>query len=262
MTTPRDPDAKIAAFFEARQPDLPDRAFDAVRRDIHRTRQLVVLGRLREPDHLLGARFVAAAIVVLAVGIAFLELRPGFGPVGAPSPASSPTAVPSPAVSPSPVDSPSSPTVFTSSLYGYTITIPAGWVSTPAITRWDGKNQPGPDADTDKFGGPEQLSVFGFAGPFRGNLAAFVLDRITATARDHADTCPVAEPEINERLQIGGQQWVLLGWNCGAVINIAVTVRNGVGYVFTFRDLAVQAATDPVDRAIFRAMLDSIELPT
>jgi hypothetical protein len=256
MTTPRDPDAKIAAFFEARQPDLPDRAFDAVRRDIHRTRQLIVLGRLREPDHVVAARFVAAAIVVLALSIAFLELRPGFGPVGAPSLSPSPTAVPSP------VASPSGPTVFTSSLYGYTITIPAGWASAPAIRRWDGKNQPGPDAETDKFGGPEQLSAFAFAGPFRGNLAAFVVDRIAATARDHADTCPVAEPEINEHLEIGGQQWVLLGWDCGALINTAVTVRAGVGYVFTFRDLAVQAATDPVDRVIFRSMLDSLEFPT
>ena len=262
MTTPRDPDAKIAAFFEARQPDLPDRAFDAVRRDIHRTRQLVVVGRLREPDHLLGGRLVAAAIVLFAIGIAFLELRPAFGPVGAPSPSPSPTAIPSPTISPSPVASPSGPIVFTSSLYGYTITLPTGWVSAPAIVRWDGKVQPGPDAETDKFGGPEQLSAFGFAGPFSGNLAAFVSDRIAATARDHADTCPVAEPEINERLQIGGQQWVFLGWNCGAVINTAVTVRAGVGYVFTFRDLAVQAATDPADRAIFRSMLDSIELPT
>jgi hypothetical protein len=262
MTTPRDADAKIAAFFEAPQPDLPDRTFDAVRRDIHRTRQLVVVGGLREPDHVVGAGFVAAAIVVLALSIAFLELRPGFGPVGAPSPSSSPTAVPSPTVSPSPVATPSGPSVFTSSLYGYTITIPAGWVSAPAITRWDGKNQPGPDAETDKFGGPEQLSSFAFAGPFRGNLAAFAADRIAATARDHADTCPVAEPEVNEHLEIGDQPWVLLGWNCGALINTAVTVRAGVGYVFTFRDLAVQAATDPVDRAIFRSMLDSIEFPT
>ena len=259
MTTPRDPDAKISAFFESRQPDLPDRAFDAVRRDIHQTRQRVVIGPLRQPDHLRDARLVAAAVLVLAVSVAFLEFRPGSGPVGAPSPSSSPTARSSPTVSPSAVASPSGPVVFTSSLYGYTITLPAGWATAPAIVRWDGKVQPGPDAETDKFGGPAQTSAFGFAGPFRGTLTAFVSDRIAATARDHADTCPVAQPEVNEPLQIGGQRWVLLGWDCGALINTAVTVRAGVGYVLTFRDLAIHAATDPADRAIFRSMLDSIE---
>lgn len=262
MTTPRERDDRIAAFFEGRQPDLPDRTFDAVRRDIHRTRQLIVIGRVREPDPLLGARFVAAAVVVLAVGIAFLNLRPVVEPGGVPSSAGAPAVVPSPTVSPSAAASPSGPTVFTSPLYSYTVTLPAGWISAPAILRWDGTRQPGPDAESDIFDGPEELSAWGFAGPFSGALAAFVSDRIAATARDHSDTCPVAEPEINEPLQIGGQRWVLLGWNCGALINTAVTVRAGVAYAFTFRDFAVHAATDPADRAIFRSILDSIELPT
>lgn len=261
MTALRDPDARVAVFFEASQPDLPDRNFDAVRREIHRTRQLIVIGPLREPDSILGARFVAAAVVVLAVGIAFLNLRPVVGPGGVPSPAPTPV-VPSPTVSPSAVASPSGPTVFTSPLYGYTVTIPAGWTAAPAMLRWDGTKQPGPDAETDKFAGSKSLSVWAFAGPFSGDLAAFVADRIVATARDHSNTCPVADPEINEPLQIGGQQWVLLGWNCGALINYAVTVRAGVAYEFAFRDLAIKAATDPVDRALFQSMLESIELPT
>jgi hypothetical protein len=262
MSAPRDRDARIAAFFESSQPDLPDRTFDAVRRDIHRTRQLIVIGPLREPDSILGARFVAAAAVVLAVGIAFLNLRPVVGPGGVPSPAPPTTVVTSPTVSPSAAASPSGPTVFTSPLYGYTVTVPAGWISAPAILRWDGKRQSGPDAESDKFAGPESLSAWGFAGPFSGDLAGFVTDRIAANARDHADTCPVDALEINEPLQIGGQRWVLLGWNCGALINQAVTVRSGVAYAFIFRDLTVRAASDPADRAIFQSILDSVELPT
>ena len=262
MTAPRDPDARIAAFFEASQPELPDRTFDAIHRDVHRTRQLIVVGPFREPDLILGGRFAAAAVVVLAVGIALLNLRPAVGPGGAPMPAVTPTVVPSPTVSPSVAASPSGPTVFTSPLYGYTVTVPAGWISGPAMLRWDGTKQPGPDADADKFVGPERLTAWAFAGPFSGDLAAFVADRIAATARDHADTCPVAEPEINEPLEIGGQQWVLLGWNCGALINYAVTVRGGIAYGFVFRDLAVEAASDPDDRALFMSILRSIELPT
>ena len=262
MTTPRDRDARIEAFFETPQPDLPDRTFDAVRQDIHRTRQRFAIGPVREPQHLRGAAFLAVAVVVLAVGFRYLDPRPGFGPGGGPHPTPSPAVVPSPTATPTSAPTVSGPTVFTSPLYRYTITVPAGWAVAPAIVRWDGKNAPGPDADTDKFGGPERLSAFAFAGPVEGSLAAFVADRITATARDHADTCPVATPEINEQLQIGAQPWVLLGWDCGALINTAVTVRGGIGYVITFRDLAIQAATDPADLAIFRSMLDSIELPT
>ena len=263
MTAARDRDARIAAFFDAHQPDLPDRAFEAVRRDIHRTRQLIVIGPLREPDSMLGGRFVVAAVVVLAVGIAFLNLRPVVGPGGAPMPTATPTVVPSPSVSASAAASPSGPTVFTSPLYGYNIALPGGWTVGPARIRWDGASAPGDDfSSVDRFVGPERLSAWGFAGPFSGELGAFVSDRIAATARDHSDTCPVAEPEINEPLQIGGQPWVLLGWNCGALINTAVTVRAGVAYAFTFRDLAVVAASDPDDRALFLSFLGSIELPT
>jgi hypothetical protein len=261
MTPRADEDARIEAFFETRQPDLPDRTLQTVRREI---RQISQLRAIRQPGvgDILVARFVAAAAVLVALSIAFINVLPVLGPGGVPTPAQLATTVPSPSALPSAAAPPSDPTVFTSQLYGYTITIPAGWVSAPAIVRWDGRRQPGPDAETDKFGGPGQLSAFGFAGPFSGNLAALVSDRKAATARDHADTCPVPEPEATEPLQIGGQRWVLLGWDCGALINTAVTVRDGVAYVFTYRDLGIRAATDAADRAIFRSMLDSIELPT
>lgn len=264
MTAPRTPDARIAAFFEVSQPDLPDRAFDAVRRDIHRKRQLVVIGPFREPNAFLIARYGLAAAVVLAMGIVLLNLRPMVGPGGAATPAPTPTVTPSPtptAVRPTPAASPSGPSLFTSPLYRYTLTVPAAWVSAPAILPWNSLNQPGPDAESDKFAGPGDLTAWAFAGPFGGDLNAFVADRIAANARDHADTCPVAEPEINEPIQIGGQPGVLLGWNCGALINQAVTLRAGVAYEFVLRDLGIRAATDPTDRALFQSILDSFELP-
>jgi hypothetical protein len=267
MTTPRDPDARIAAFFETSQPDLPDRTFDRVRSEIHRTRQLVVIGPVREPDSLGGTRSLLAAAAVVAIAVVLLNVRPVVGPGGLPAPPPTPTVVPSPVISPSPSASaspsasPSGPTTFTSPLYRYTATVPAGWVATPALLRWDGVNEPGPYAESDVFAGPARLTAWAISGPFDGDLAAFVADRIAATHRDHADTCPVADPEINEPFQVSGQAWVLLGWDCGALINEAVTVRSGVAFEFVFRDLAVQAATDPTDRALFRSILDSVELP-
>lgn len=266
MTARPDPDQLISAFFEASQPELPDRAFDAVRREIHRTRQRIVVGPLRAPDSLLAFRAVLAAAAVLVVAVAFLNLRPVLGPVGpfgpSPSPSPTPTVVPAPSTGPSPTASPFGPTTFVSPLYGYTVIVPAGWLAAEAFLRWDGTRQPGADVDTDKFVGPGQLIVHAFAGPFAGDLAAFVTDRIAANTRDHSDTCPIAKPEINERLKIAGRDWVLLGWNCGALINQAVTVRGGVAYAFTLRDLSIQVATEPADRAQLLSILDSVELPS
>jgi hypothetical protein len=164
-------------------------------------------------------------------------------------------------VVPTAIVSPTGPTVFSSRLYGYTVTVPAGWIPATALLRWDGTGQPGPGAESDQFDGPGNLSAWAFGGPFSGDLADFVTDRIAANARDHADTCPLDAPELRESLRIGGQQWVLLGWDCGALINQAVTVRAGMAYAFTFRDFGIRAASDFADRAIFRSILDSVELP-
>jgi len=190
-----------------------------------------------------------------------LNLQPLLGPTGGPSPTPATTVAPSPTAGPSGAGSPAARIDFTSPLYGYTATLPAGWTGGPAVLRWDSVNAPGPDAEVDKFAGPGSLSASAYAGPVRGDLAAFVADRIAANARDHSDTCPVATPEVNQPIEIGGQPGVLLAWNCGAVINNAVTVRAGIGYVFTFRDLFIRAATDPTDLALFRSILDSVKFP-
>jgi hypothetical protein len=70
MTAPRNPDDLIRAFLGEGETDLPDRAFDAVRADIHQTRQRVVIGPWREPDMSTFARVAIAAIAVLTVGLA------------------------------------------------------------------------------------------------------------------------------------------------------------------------------------------------
>ena len=75
-------------------------------------------------------------------------------------------------------------------------------------------------------------------------------------------TCPATAPETTEPIQIGGQAGVLLSWNCGILINEALTIRNDTGFVFVMRDTGVQAATDPDDRAIFETLLDSVKFPT
>jgi len=54
---------------------------------------------------------------------------------------------------------------------------------------------------------------------------------------------------------------IIAGIRIAVVINIGVTVHRGMGYTFGFRDPAVQAATDPTDRAIFTDLLKSLRFP-
>ncbi len=243
MSAHRDPDRLIDAYFAQPAPDLPDRAFDALRSDIHRTRQRLVLGPWREPEVPLVARALpVAAAIVLLVGLWLLSL-PGLGPGGAPTPSPAPT-----------------PTFFRSHLYGYSIVVPTGWNATPATTLWDGQSQPSLGPNVDQVAGPH-LIVLGYAGPFGGDLTAFVQDRIAANARDHSDTCPSNALQLNQPMTIGGEPGVLLGLNCGARIDQVITVHDGVGYAFTIRDSAFGSTLDPADFASVQSMLDSLVFP-
>jgi hypothetical protein len=260
MTAPRSTDELLQAFLAEGLTELPDRAYDAVLREIHETRQKAVIAGQRVPGLAVVRWSAVAATAVVAIAIALSALRPGIGPGGTSGP--SPTAAPIPSVVPSTVATPALPTTFTSPLYGYTVTVPGGWLTAPAVLRWDGVRQPGPDAEVDKFPGPDRISMSAFAGPWKGTLAAFVADRIAANHRDQADTCPNEKPDINEPVSIGGRPGNLLGWNCGAVINQAVIVRNGVAFSFSFRDLGIRAASDPADSVLFQSILDSVVFPS
>lgn len=107
MTTPRDPDALLAAYLADGMEVLPDRVVDAVLDEVHRTRQRTVFGPWRIPPMFKPVLGAAAVIAVLIVGgAAWLG---AFGPstnVG-PSPAPSSLGIASP--SPSPTASPSVP---------------------------------------------------------------------------------------------------------------------------------------------------------
>jgi|GEM_PF-5367285 len=243
MSQQRNPDRLIAAYFAERTPELPDRVLDAVRSDIHRTRQRLVLGPWQQADARLFARgLLVAATILLVVSLGILNvlvLGPGGGPTASPGP---------------------TPNVFRSPFYRYSIVVPPGWTATPATVRWDGESQPSLGPNVDQLAGPH-LIVLGYAGPFAGNLAAFVQDRIAANARDHSDTCPSNALQLNQPTTIGGEAGVLLGLNCGARIDQAITVHDGVGYAFTIRDAAFSSTLDPADFASVQSMFDSLIFP-
>ena len=154
-----------------------------------------------------------------------------------------------------------SATSFTSETYRYTLTLPAGWTSAQASKTWDGKTGLKSDsAEVDRFLAPAAVTSTGVAAPSDQTLAASTDALIAATVQYHSDTCPPA-PEAQDPITIGGDPGMLVAWNCGILINIAVTVHNGVGYQFLWRNPAVHAATDPTDRAVFLAMLQSVQFP-
>ena len=242
MTEHRNPDRLIAAYFAQPAPDLPDRAFDAVRRDIHGIRQRRVFWPWQASGPRVLTRLVPVTAVLLILGLWLLSV-PGLGPGGGPTPSPAPT-----------------PNLFRSPLYGYAVVVPTGWTTTPASTRWDGASAPSLGPNVDQLAGPH-LIVLGYAGPFGGNLEAFVQDRIVANARDHSDTCPSNALQLNQPTTIGGEPGVLLGLNCGARIDQVITVHDGVGYGFTIRDAAFSSALDPTDLATAQSMLRSLIFP-
>jgi hypothetical protein len=241
MSEHRDPDVRIAAYFAQPAPDLPDRAFDAVRRDIHGTRQRRIVWPRSVPETRLVTRAIPIAVaILLLLSLLLLSLPglPGGGPVLSPMPTPN----------------------FRSPLYRYSIVVPTGWRAAPATTRWDGVSAPSLGPDVDQIAGPH-LIVLGYAGPYAGDLTAFVQEQIAASERDHSDTCPSNALKLDQPTTIGGGPGVQLGFDCGARIDQVITVHDGVGYAFTIRDAAFSPTLDPTDLASVQSMLASLIFP-
>ena len=211
-------------------------------------------------------RRLSGLAVALLVGACAAGGSPASQAAAEPSPTSSAAAPSSsaPVESPSPTASPTpaaSTTPFTSKTYGYSLTPPAGWTTIQATAKWDGKGAPTHDVPAaDQFISPGPASAWFFGAPTSKDLAAREAERVAANAKDHGDTCPPV-PESQDPIEIGGEPGVLSSYDCGILINTAVTVHDGVAYVFGFRDPAVHAASSPDDRALFLGLLESVKFP-
>jgi hypothetical protein len=201
-------------------------------------------------------RACAAFGAVLLIAACSPAATPSGAPTSTRLPTATATASGAAASSPTPV-------VFASKRYPYSITLPIGWVATPAGRAWDGTGLPTSDDPAADVFEPIVNGVVGknlafvVAAPTRSLLAAWVADDIATTFRLYGDTCPQT-PDSVEPVTIGGQPGTLVAWNCGILINAAFTVANGYGYRFVFRDQAIPAATDPADHATFTTMLGSV----
>jgi hypothetical protein len=140
MTASRDTERLIRAFLDEGVTELPERVYDAVRSDIDRTHQRVVIGPWRTPVMNTFAKFAMAAAAVLVVALAGYNLLPsdpgrGATPTASASPSPSPSMSPSPSPSASDLAFPRAGSIVAGRhpmvLSGKPLTIdwPAGWIS-------------------------------------------------------------------------------------------------------------------------------------
>jgi hypothetical protein len=108
MTAQRQPDELIRAFLDEGPTELPDMAFEAVRRDIHGAHQRAVLGPWRQPIMSNFVRVVLAAAAIGVIALAWVNFGPrqdGVGTPPTPSPTPAESAGPSAATAGSPAPS-------------------------------------------------------------------------------------------------------------------------------------------------------------
>ena len=142
MTARDDLDRQLDTFLSDGPTELPDPSFYAVRHRTESTRQRVVIGPWRMPDPM--NRFAAiglgtaAVVVALVVGIQVLRPPASGGIGGASSSPPSPTPAPtvSSAPSGSPATAPSLTQSFTSTMHGFSVSYPEGWMARAATEPW------------------------------------------------------------------------------------------------------------------------------
>jgi hypothetical protein len=196
-------------------------------------------------------RAVEAAAAAVAVAALAVLVPVGIGALGrAPGPPN-----PGPAVA----------RMVTSGHYGYTEALPAGWrLARPAARQWHGTGGPGYDRPVvDLFAGPRGVRAWAMAAPTTKNLAAYT----TKTIRGARGAHPCSHPQTSQAITIGGAPARLLGMICaphsGFLVQIAVAVRNGTGFVFVSQPApgATTATDRATERAAFRNFLAGIRLP-
>jgi hypothetical protein len=231
---PRDPDSVLTAWLDEGPTYLPDVTRRAILTALPTTPQARrgLLAPWRSTHMNMFAR-AAAVLVVAVVAIGAVAFLSGLRNAGGPTPTATPTPTLTPTSTPTPL-------AFTSARYRYSITLPTGWVATPAGATWDGTTAPiFNDPVVDAFGPVGDVGAFVAAAPTTSALAAWVADGIATNARVHtvdSGCSNFATPDSVQSITIGGQPGTLVGFKNCFFVNMAFTVVNGYGYRFAFRD--------------------------
>jgi hypothetical protein len=147
--------------------------------------------------------------------------------------------------------------------YSYAETLPTGWrLAMQATRQWNGRGGPGYDTPVvDLFAGPRGVQAWAYAAPTRKGLESYA----TAIIRGARAAHPCSAPQSNQSVTIGGAPARLVSLQCpagsGFLVEIAVTVYHGTGFVFASQNpTATTAADRSADRDAFRNFLTGIRL--
>jgi hypothetical protein len=198
---------------------------------------------------------VALAAIVGVAALALLNQTSGVATPSTPTPQPSPTSgVMSPA--PSRTTGPTAPpSTFTSSRYGYSIDLPAGWTGYPAFLAWDGTSAPAYDqAVVDQLKSSTGTVAWVMSAPTTRTLPAYIAAQTAVDAVEHP--CPTAA-EIDQAITIDGEPARMLVKHCGTLVVSAAVIHKGSGYFFYFQHLPEDTA-DPEDYEVFKTLLAGV----
>lgn len=244
MNTISDFDRRATAWLADGPSELSDRVLDAALREIHLTHQR------RRPTvpwrtSMTSLRLVPAAgiaLVVIAIGGAFYI---GRGPSPTPSTTVVPTstAAPTPAAEATQLQGPALATmpplsaVFVSPWYGYRVSYPAGWQTTPGQGPWPiGATLLHLDPRLDEIRGPVGTHVARIVGASVTLPKGMGLDGFMAFAS--SGTCTSVEP-LKEPVLVDGIEATVTLNGCASLSELngliwdVVLVTGGRGYDFT-----------------------------
>jgi hypothetical protein len=201
------------------------------------------LGTFRAVDPT--ARRLAALLMLTVV-------LPACGGGSSPSSAASRSANPTLASTPTPT-----PTAFTSSHYGFTVTS-TDWTGTDATVSWNGKGSPGDqDPTVDTVVGPEGEQAYAYAEATKEDLQQFAARSRAVNATVHP--CP-AKPQVSTTTTIGGEPAILDQEHCpapGGPYVITAFVGHG-GRAYVFFTYSIPAGTDGFTRQWFVSFLKDV----
>jgi hypothetical protein len=208
-------------------------------------------------------RGTSVLVLVVLAGCSSAGPTPGSLASAASTIATSPSAIATPSASQTaPPSAEPVATTYTSSFYGYSLTLLAGWQVVPASIRWDGISDPGHDEPTvDQMSGPSGPSIsaaWAFSIPVTKDLKGYASERLAADATVHP--CPKTAATTTQ-ITIDGTPGLLMTRDCGILVLTALTIKTGAAFVFYLQDSSIHGPTDPTDEATFASMLASVRLP-
>ena len=252
-TSPRDPDAILAAWLEEGPNQLPNVTRRAIAVGLRSTRQ-TRRARLPNVVHPFARISVAAAAIVIVAGGAFYLLSPSNEGVLGPPPTASRSPSPTPTVAPSaPPGESASPSPwksFTSLRFQYRLEVPAGWVHSVPVDDLPDDLFPGEEGQfADRWEDPVLRTPYVIVSvfqPARRSIADWMDRRLSQLTAD----CDAGDPI---EISIGGTTGERRSATCQGGRSTEIVL-----FVIAERVYTIESSAIAEDAATGRAVLDRV----